>query len=50
MTGVMAYELVANNTYTGKPIRIGARFPPCMKYVEELPPTFALACLNDTSR
>lgn len=68
MTGVMAYELVANNTYTGKPIatspsfnymigptsevliRIGARFPPCMKHVEELPPTFALACLNDTSR
>ncbi|WWC91298.1 uncharacterized protein L201_006241 [Kwoniella dendrophila CBS 6074] len=30
-------------------INIGARFPPCMKYVEALPPTFSLACLNDTS-
>ncbi|WVW79247.1 hypothetical protein I302_101213 [Kwoniella bestiolae CBS 10118] len=30
-------------------INIGARFPPCMKYVEDLPPTFQLACLNDTA-
>jgi hypothetical protein len=68
MTGLMIYELVMNNSYTGKPIatspsfnymigptaevliNIGARFVPCMKYVEALPPTFSLACLNDTSR
>ena len=31
-------------------INIGARFPPCMKFVEALPPTFELACLNDTSK
>ncbi|WWC73184.1 uncharacterized protein I206_107150 [Kwoniella pini CBS 10737] len=30
-------------------INIGARFPPCMKLVEDLPPSFQLACLNDTS-
>ncbi|WVO18280.1 hypothetical protein L204_105992 [Cryptococcus depauperatus] len=30
-------------------INIGARFPPCMKSVAELPPSFSLACLNDTS-
>ncbi|WWC97876.1 hypothetical protein V866_004763 [Kwoniella sp. B9012] len=30
-------------------INIGARFPPCMKYVDALPPTFQLACLNDTA-
>ncbi|KAK8843397.1 hypothetical protein IAR55_007054 [Kwoniella newhampshirensis] len=30
-------------------INIGARFPPCMKLVEALPPSFNLACLNDTS-
>ncbi|KAL7422139.1 hypothetical protein Q5752_002782 [Cryptotrichosporon argae] len=30
-------------------INVGARFPPCMKYVSALPPTFELACLNDTS-
>ncbi|WWD21085.1 hypothetical protein CI109_105566 [Kwoniella shandongensis] len=30
-------------------INIGARFPPCMKLVDALPPSFQLACLNDTS-
>ncbi|WVR09136.1 hypothetical protein IAU60_006198 [Kwoniella sp. DSM 27419] len=30
-------------------INIGARFPPCMKLVQDLPPTFQLACLNDTA-
>ncbi|KAI9512815.1 hypothetical protein F5148DRAFT_647256 [Russula earlei] len=30
-------------------IRVGARFPPCMKTVSEVPVTLQLPCLNDTA-
>ncbi|WVQ93311.1 hypothetical protein IAU59_000379 [Kwoniella sp. CBS 9459] len=30
-------------------INLGARFPPCMKLIDDLPPSFQIACLNDTS-
>ncbi|KAN0125085.1 hypothetical protein V8E52_001637 [Russula decolorans] len=30
-------------------IRVGARFPPCMKNVSQVPPTLNLPCLNDTA-
>ncbi|PPQ78062.1 hypothetical protein CVT26_015501 [Gymnopilus dilepis] len=30
-------------------IHVGARFPPCMKLVEQVPPTTALPCMNDTA-
>jgi len=30
-------------------IRVGARFPPCMKNVSEVPVTLNLPCLNDTA-
>ena len=28
-------------------ITLGARFPPCMKYVPEVPPSMLMACLFD---
>lgn len=31
-------------------INIGARFPPCMKLVEAVPPTFNFACISDTNK
>ena len=31
-------------------INLGARFPPCMKYVDAVPPTFSFACLSDTNK
>ncbi|KAI0053335.1 rhomboid-domain-containing protein [Auriscalpium vulgare] len=30
-------------------IRVGARFPPCMKTVQDVPVTLQLPCLNDTA-
>ncbi|THV07698.1 rhomboid-domain-containing protein [Dendrothele bispora CBS 962.96] len=30
-------------------INVGARFPPCMKLVEAIPPTMQMACMNATS-
>ncbi|KIY50552.1 rhomboid-domain-containing protein [Fistulina hepatica ATCC 64428] len=30
-------------------INVGARFPPCMKYVKAVPPTMSMACMNDTA-
>ncbi|KAJ7071108.1 hypothetical protein C8F01DRAFT_1109143 [Mycena amicta] len=30
-------------------INIGARFPPCMKLVESIPPTMQIGCLNNTA-
>ncbi|KAH9968882.1 hypothetical protein BC827DRAFT_1290710 [Russula dissimulans] len=30
-------------------IRVGARFPPCMKTVSEVPATLSMPCLNDTA-
>lgn len=30
-------------------INVGARFPPCMKLVEQVPPTTLLGCLNNTA-
>ncbi|KAJ7103612.1 hypothetical protein B0H15DRAFT_875192 [Mycena belliarum] len=30
-------------------INIGARFPPCMKLVESVPPTMQIGCLNNTA-
>jgi hypothetical protein len=31
-------------------INIGARFPPCMKLVADIPPTFNFACLDDLNK
>lgn len=31
-------------------INIGARFPPCMKYVDAVPPTFSFACISDLGK
>ncbi|KAF7306856.1 RHOMBOID-like protein [Mycena indigotica] len=30
-------------------INIGARFPPCMKRIDDVPPTMPIACLNNTA-
>ncbi|KAJ7125662.1 hypothetical protein C8R43DRAFT_898313 [Mycena crocata] len=30
-------------------INVGARFPPCMKFVEAVPPTTLIGCLNNTA-
>ncbi|KAJ6604570.1 hypothetical protein DFH09DRAFT_1123132 [Mycena vulgaris] len=30
-------------------INAGARFPPCMKLIEAVPPTFQIGCLNNTA-
>ncbi|PFH50798.1 hypothetical protein AMATHDRAFT_60450 [Amanita thiersii Skay4041] len=30
-------------------IHVGARFPPCMKFVEAVPPTTNFACMNNTA-
>ncbi|KAJ7706265.1 hypothetical protein B0H17DRAFT_620531 [Mycena rosella] len=30
-------------------INVGARFPPCMKFIEAVPPTFLIGCLNNTA-
>ncbi|KAJ7487518.1 hypothetical protein B0H11DRAFT_2013697 [Mycena galericulata] len=30
-------------------INVGARFPPCMKFVEAVPPTTQIGCLNNTA-
>ncbi|KAK0506343.1 hypothetical protein EDD18DRAFT_1122984 [Armillaria luteobubalina] len=30
-------------------IHVGARFPPCMKYVDGVPPTLEMGCMNNTA-
>ncbi|KAK7064295.1 rhomboid-like protein [Favolaschia claudopus] len=30
-------------------INVGARFPPCMKFVQDVPPTMQIGCLNNTA-
>ncbi|KAH9947152.1 rhomboid-domain-containing protein [Amylocystis lapponica] len=53
MLAVLIYELVVNARAQGSPvsalINLGARFPPCMKIVEDVPLSTTLPCLNDTA-